>query len=117
MQLFLELASRGTGERDSGYIYIHWIQRWPSSGPEALDGWTVPPRAQLLGCFDTAFPARSAGFAGVRAPIWKRRDGVGWRVKNLGPHSEQSVLFFFLPIEGFLASDGGRRGGAWGETP
>lgn len=100
MQLFLELASRGTGERDAGYIYIHWIHSSPSSGPDALDGCTVLPTAHLLRCLDTAFPARSPGFAEVCAPIWKNRDGVGCRAKSLGPHSEQSVYFFLL-IEGF----------------
>lgn len=50
------------------------------------------PMAQLLRCLDTAFPARSPGFAEVCAPIWKSRDGVGWRAKSLGPHSEQSIF-------------------------
>lgn len=84
MQLFLELASGGTGEGDAGEIYVHWIHRRPSSGPEAPGGCPVLPLAQLLRGLDTAFPARSPGFAEVCAPIRKRRDGGGLEGQEFG---------------------------------
>lgn len=100
MQLFLELASGGTGVggETRGVSMYTGSTGGPLRAP-APHGRAVPPVAQLLRCLDSAFPAGSPGFAEVCAPIRKSRDGGegrgSWRAKRWGPHFEQSI--FFLP--------------------